>query len=257
MITKTAIVLFVVLLMIYLGLGLILYLQQNKIIYYPTNQDFDKCSSFDDAEKLRLDGTRAYYKSISSTLVIFYHGNAGSACDRTYIKRLIETAGHSYLIVEYAGYSNDNRRPSKDLLLKDAENVAKFVGQQDFERVLVMGESLGSAIAAHHANVGKYDAMLLITPFDSISGVAQRAYPFYPVKRLLKEDYDNMQLLKDKNNVWIVHGTNDKVIPMEHSRILFESLQGQGNQYHEIPGAAHNDLFGFGETIKIINKFIK
>ena len=257
MITKTTIILFVILVVVYISMGLMLYFRQKEIIYYPTKQDFDACRAFAQAEKLNMNGTRAYFERNTDTVAVFYHGNAGSACGRTYIKRFIEGAGHSYLIVEYAGYSNDKRKPSKELLFQDAENVTKFIEENNFQKVLLIGESLGSAVAAHHANVGRYDAMLLLTPFDSLANVAQSAFPHYPAKWLLKEDYDNVAMLKDKDNIWIMHGTRDRVIPIKRSKALFEELEGQNNEYHEVPGAGHNNLFGFEETIKIVNSFVE
>lgn len=241
---------------VYILVGTLLFFRQNKMIYFPDNQDFEKCIGFANAQKIDANGTRAYFKENSKTLVVFYHGNAGSACDRTYIKDVIEKHGLSFLIVEYAGYSNDQRDPSKELLLKDAENMANFIEKQNFEKVLLVGESLGGAIAAHHANVGKHDKILLLTPFDSLAAVAKDAFPLFPTQMLMKENYNNVEMLQDKDNVWIVHGTEDEIIPQQHAKKLFESLKGENNQYFQITGAGHNNIFNFDETQKVLSNFL-
>ena len=243
-------------LLVYVLFGVLLFLGQKRFIYYPTNRDFDNCPGFADAEKINQNGTRAYFQKNSDTLVVFYHGNAGSACGRTYMKRMIENAGHSYLIVEYAGYSGDQRSPSRELLFRDAENMAEFIEEKNFQKVLLVGESIGGSVAAHHAEMGRYDAMLLIAPFDSMRAVAQNAFPLYPAKWLLMEDYDNVEMLRDKDNIWIMHGTNDNVIPMKHSEKLFESIESKDKKYFEISGAGHNDILDFEKTVKVIKDFL-
>lgn len=255
--TNVTITVFVLVLLAYALFGVVLFLQQKSFIYFPTNQDFDNCPGFSDAEKINKNGTRAYFKNNSDTLVVFYHGNAGSACDRVYIKSVIESAGHSYIIVEYAGYSADKRDPGKELLFQDVENISQFIEEKGFEKVLLLSESIGGAMAAHHTNVGRYEGALLISPFDSLGAVAYESFPFYPVKWLLTENYDNVEMLHDKKNIWIAHGVEDDIIPIEHSKKLFESIQGESKRYFEIEGAGHNDILGNKETGKIVDEFLK
>jgi uncharacterized protein len=248
-----------IVLVIYLVGGISLVLQQRNFIYYPDGREFGKCPQLADTEKIDANGTKAYFKDnsgSSDTVVVFYHGNMGSACDRAYIKDLVGQAGHSSLLVEYAGYSGDPRQPTKDLLFQDAENVAEFVGEKGFGHVLLMGESLGGAVASHHAKVGKFDSLLLITPFDSLGAVAQKKFPIYPVSRLLKDDYDNVEELQGLGNIWIVHGTKDPVIPKENADRLFESISGENKKFFAIEGAEHNDILTFDETKKVLEDFL-
>ena len=242
---------------IYVFFGAILFFRQREFIYYPTTRDFEKCAGFKDAEKLNINGTRAYFKHNSDTLAVFYHGNAGSACGRTYIKKMVENAGHSFLIVEYAGYSNDKKKPKEELLLQDVRNMVEFIEGREFNEVLLIGESIGGSLAAFHASKSPYDRMLLISPFDTLGSVAQDAFPLYPAKMLVMENYDNMELLQGKENIWIIHGTKDEIIKIDRSKRLYGAMNGKNNRYIEIDGAGHNDIFQFQQAIRTINQFLQ
>ncbi len=242
---------------IYVFFGAILFFRQREFVYYPTTRDFEKCAGFKDAEKLHVNGTRAYFKYNSDTLAVFYHGNAGSACGRTYIKKMIEDAGHSFLIVEYAGYSNDNKKPREELLLQDVRNMVEFIKGKNFKKVLLIGESIGGSLAAFHAVEDSYDRMLLISPFDTLGSVAQDAFPLYPARMLVMENYNNIELLQGKENVWIMHGTEDEIIKIDRSKKLYKTINGKNNRYIEIDGAGHNDIFEFQQAIKIVNQFLQ
>ena len=89
------------------------------MIYYPDNQDFYGCEGFKDYEKINFNGTRFYLFEQSDSVLVYYHGNAGSACDRSFLKDIFEQSNHTLVFVEYAGYSNDTKKPSVVLFLKD------------------------------------------------------------------------------------------------------------------------------------------
>lgn len=74
----------------YFLVGLYLFFFQKSMIYFPNDQDFESCTGFKDYEKINHNGTRFYLKQISDQAIIYYHGNAGSACDRSFIKDLFE-----------------------------------------------------------------------------------------------------------------------------------------------------------------------
>jgi len=170
-------------LLVYLGYGALIFISHRSMIYYPNiiESDFDDCPAFDDSEKINQGGTRAYYKHVSDKIIVVYHGNAGSACDRSHLKGFFESHGYSYLFVEYAGYGGDDVKPSRELLLKDAENMVAFLGTKKYSQTLIFAESIGSGVASYHATLMPIDGMLFIAPFDSLLNVAKTKFPVYPI----------------------------------------------------------------------------
>lgn len=248
----------IILIVIYILFGTILFFFQKFLIYYPTNTDFEKCYGFKDYEKLNYNGTRFYLKRNSfSDVVIYYHGNAGSACDRSRIKNIFESSKKSVMFVEYVGYSNDDKKPSKNLLFKDVENVIGFIEKEGFENVTVYGQSIGSGMASYHANKSKVDSLILVTPFSSLKDVVKSKYPIYPVSLLLRENYDNVNMLKNYDGkLLIIHGDNDNVIPHKFSKILYDSVDNINKEYVIINGSGHNDIWFYDEYKETISRYL-
>ncbi len=254
---KLALKLLIILALLYAAFGLFLYFYQAKYIYHPTKQNFSSCNGFSGAEKVNHKGTRFYYKYNSEKLAIFYHGNAGSACDRSVLKGMLEESNYSYIFVEYSGYSNDFRKPSKHLLIKDANNVNDFLKNKNFDKIALIGESLGTGIASYHSSLSKTDKIILIAPFDSMKNLAKIHYPMYP-SFLVTEDYDNLEYLKNfNNNLIIIHGANDEAIPLKNSKNLFANLKTQNKKLIEVTNAGHNDLYEHKEVLDSITGFLK
>jgi uncharacterized protein len=243
---------------LYFSLGLFLFIYQKSLIYYPNNQDFNSCPNFEDSEKLNINGTRIYYKKNSDKLIIFYHGNAGSACNRTYLKQLFEKLNLSYIFVEYAGYSNDSKRPSKEFLMKDVLNVNQFVTDKKMSKIIVMGESLGTALATYHSSIIPVDKLLLISPFFSIKDLVKKDFGIYPISLILTENYDNAFWIKKSQakNIEIIHGKDDETVPIEQSRKLYQEINITNKKIIEVDQAHHNDIYNFNETNNNINQFL-
>ena len=173
---------FWIIILVYFGLGVWMTITARGMIYYPnypTKSDFYNCSVFDDSEKIDINGTRAYYKHAGEKIVVVYHGNAGSACDRDYLKNIFDDFGYSYIFVEYAGYGDDNKKPSKKLLFKDAKNTVSFLKEKKYKEIALFAESIGSGVASFHTSLLSPDKILFIAPFDSLANVAKSHYPLY------------------------------------------------------------------------------
>ena len=240
---------------VYILYGLFLYMFQSNFIYFPDKQDFNECSGFSDAEKVNVNGTRLYYKHNTDKLLVFYHGNAGSACDRSYVKDQFEKMNYSYIFVEYAGYSNDARKPSKELILQDVENTISFIKKKKFSEIVLAGESIGTGPVSYHASLTKPDKIVLMAPFTRMSDVARKHYAIYPIKLLLRNEYDNERWLQStSSNILIIHGSKDNVVPIKLSKKLSQSVKNA--KHITIDGAGHNDLYDYEEMWKSIHNFL-
>ena len=256
---KRILQIFVVLISIYIFLGLFLFFSQRAILYYPTNQDFDDCQGFLGYERLDHNGTRFYFKQgTNDNVVIHYHGNAGSTCDRSFVGKFFEQTNNSLIFVEYAGYSQDYRKPSEKLLLQDATNIKNFIEAQDFQEITLYGQSLGSGVASYHSSIQYVDSIVLVTTFTNLKDVAKSKYPIYPVSFLLKEKYTIDTWLQDfQGEILFIHGDNDRIIPSKFSKRLYGRLNNSKKQYVLIPEKGHNDLWFSQKFQETIIEFLK
>ena len=236
-----------------------MFFNQKNFIYFPDSRDFGSCPGFADSEKVEVAGTRMYYLEARDpvTILVYYHGNAGSACDRAFVKDILKDRGLSLLFVEYAGYSGDTRDPSKDLILQDAENADKFISGVGYEKVVLMGTSLGTAVAAYHQTLRYPEKMILLAPFDKLSHVGKIHYPFLPVSLLLREEYDTAGWLKDyEGEVVIIHGIEDEIVPVELAKELYESIPSNKKTFITIKDTDHNTLLGRSEVWEKVITFL-
>lgn len=241
----------------YVSFGAFLSLYQENIVYYPNTQDFKNCSDFQNAGKIDFKGTRMYVKDTDKPTIVLYHGNAGSACDRSFYADIFTQAGYGYIIVEYAGYSNDSRKPTHDLIKNDVQNVVAYIKENHISNITVVGESIGTGIASYHVSLQSPDKLLLISPFTNLADVAKNRFWFYPTSILVDNAFDNVaNLSKYQNPVTIIHGDNDTIISHKLGQELFESLKTQ-KEFITIQGAGHNDLFSFTETYIAVSDFLK
>lgn len=251
-------IVFCILVLFYIFFALFLFFQQRSIIYYPDNQDFYNCPYFIDYQAINHQGTRFYFKELSENLIVHYHGNAGSTCDRSFLKLHLESNDHSLIFVEYAGYSNDNRQPSSQLILKDVENIVDFIEERNFKNIIVFGESIGSGPASYQVYISKVDSMILVSPFYDLKSLAQSLYPIFPASILLRENFDNKKWLKNyKGNLLIFHGKKDPTTSYKFSKKLYQLVPSLNKEYILINEASHNDIYAFSIFYEKLLEFLK
>ncbi len=240
----------------YISFGIFLTLNQEKVVYHPFPQDFQSCTNLVEAEKVTYQGTRMYVSTTTGPIVVLYHGNAGSACDRDFYANQFTQAGYNYIIVEYTGFSNDSQEPSHELIKQDVKNVISYLKSENIEKVIVAGESIGSGFAAYHASLAPPERLLLISPFTNLSAMAKERFWFYPTSLLVDNALDNVEALKNYGGeVTIIHGDEDSIIPHKLGQRLFESIPSE-KDFITIAGAGHNDLFTTQQTYTTIQDFL-
>jgi uncharacterized protein len=242
------------LLIVYVAYGFLLYLMQGSMIYYPDKTPFEECPLPE--EQKQTHGKARFYLTgnlDSDKQIIIYHGNAGRACDRVPLASIINN-DYAYIIVEYPGYG-ERGNPSKQKILEIVKDVKEYAEQQEKETYL-LGISLGSSVAAYHASISNPEGLIMIAPFYSVASMARRTFFMYPIKLMLRENYESNKYLEGySGRILILHGENDHTIPSSESEKLQEKIERADR--HVIPGAHHNNMFQQRETIERINEFIK
>ena len=200
-------------------------------------------------------GTRLYLsKAVASNtpVAVVYHGNAGSACDRTYYVSSFAKAGYATILVEYAGYSADPVPPSHERIKQDVRNVIDYLAHNSGREVVVVGESIGSGPASYHAALASPARLVLITPFTDLHTLAHYHYWFYPTRLVVDNAFDNVALLAGyEGPVLLLHGEQDTIVPPKMSGAL-AAQQPALRDLIMFPGVGHNGLLlhpDFTETL--------
>ena len=177
----------------YFLFGLFLYFNQTNMMFFPNSQVFNACENLDYTQKIKHNTTQLYYyqdKTNTNDLIIYYHGNAGAACDRFEIANKLKQNNISFILVEYAGYSGDKTKINQNNLNQNVHDVIDFTNSKNYKNIILGGTSLGSGFVSYHASLQTPHKIFLISPFDSLLNLAQSKYLLYPAKLLLK--YENL-----------------------------------------------------------------
>lgn len=176
--------------------------------------------------------------SHSDMRVFVFHGNAGKACHRTYWKRVLSLTNAEVILVEYPGY--DGSPLSYENFLTRGLDTFDYFQHKSNKKVLVVGESLGSAPATYLAAHRKIHALILHASFPSLTEVARSKFPFLPVKHILRFPFPAAQWAEKVSAPALsLHGDQDSVIPYKLGKKQSENFARL--QFLKIEGAGHND----------------
>ena len=178
---------------------------------------------------------------VAQGTVLVFHGNAGSAWQRSYYSAALELQDYRVIVAEYPGYGGRQGAPSESSLVADGLATLQQVHQRYGEPIVLWGESLGSGVAAAVARQSPVPlaGLVLLTPWDSLSSVARYHYPLIP-QSILRDRYDSRANLKGfAGPVALVLAAEDEIIPESLSMALFQSLPGK-KQLWRFADAGHN-----------------
>lgn len=249
----------------YAGLCLLLFLQQDHVLFYPRPNDSALLSQWKTravqipARSFPLEGWWAENPASTTPFVILYFG--GNAEDVLYTASMAHTFdARRLLVVNYRGYGQTQGKPSQDALYEDGLAVYDYVAQElgtKPEHIVVMGRSLGSAVATLLAAEREVRAAILVTPFDSIRAVAAAHYPIFPVRLLLRHPFDSVPFARQtKAPALIIAAAEDRVIPANHAEALAKQWAGE-KRLQVLPDVGHNDLELHPDYFESINAFLR
>ena len=209
------------------------------------------------------DGTRInalYFQAENPRGVIFYHhGNAENLERWGGVAEFYVEAGYDVLIYDYRGYGKSDGKRSEEQLFADAGHMYWELRKTwKPEQITFYGRSLGSGVACYLAANHEHKQIILETPFINLNDMANRYFPIMPTKYLMKYKFANNEHLQQVHTpIHIFHGTEDKIVPFESGKSLFESLNGRA-YFYKIEGGRHNNLIEFPEfrdqLLKVLGK---
>jgi pimeloyl-ACP methyl ester carboxylesterase len=216
-----------VLLAVYACLVVLVYFRQRAMLFYPTHYPVRSGVLAPWTDNGRVIG---FSREVPAPLTIWLmmHGNAGQAADRDYVLHRM-SMNDSLYILEYPGYGSRKGAPSMDAINRAASEAYRILRSRYPDHpVGVIGESIGSGPACALAREAvPPDKIVLVVPFDTLANVAARHFPFFPVRLLLKDAWDNVASLKTYTGpVEIFGALNDTIIPADHARALAAQVPG-------------------------------
>jgi len=159
---------------------------------------------------------------------LYFHGNARGLDRRAGRFRLMTADGSGLVALSHRGFGGSGGAPTETLLHQDAEAIyCEITKTVPPERLVIFGESLGTGISLNLARKVPTKAIILDSPYLSILARASASYPWLPVSWILQDTFRSDQWIGAvKTPILIVHGTEDRVVPVTDS----EKLATLGNK---------------------------
>ncbi|MGH6725477.1 MAG: alpha/beta hydrolase [Pseudolabrys sp.] len=248
----------------YGGLLMLMYVFQRALLYFPdTRRTPPAQAGLPQAEEVALtssDGEKLIAWFVpprgGKPLVIYFQGNAQGPASRAGRFTALIADGTGLLALCYRGYSGSTGTPTERGLILDATAAYDFArSRYRAKRIVLFGESLGTAVAVALAAGNEIAGMILDGPFTSAAEVGAAAYPFAPVRRLMKDKFRSDERIgRVSAPLLVLHGEADRVIPIRFGEALF-ALAREPKRFVRFPQGGHVDLDDHG-AIDAVKKFL-
>lgn len=243
---------------------------QRRLIYFPSRAPVPPVAAvlpggedvvLDTEDGLRL-GAWFLPARTNGAAVLVCNGNAGDRMLRAPLAAALSSAGVSVLLLDYRGYGGNPGRPSEEGLAADARSARVFLAgrpEVDPGRIAYFGESLGAAVAVRLALESPPAALVLRSPFTSLTDVGRLHYPWLPVAALLADRYPSIsRIAQVAAPLLVIAGERDTLVPADLSRRLYERA-GEPKRFVLVPGADHNSvqLLDGSQMVDAIVRFLR
>jgi len=249
---------------VYLAVCVLVFVFQRRLIYMPGRDiEFtptDVGLAYDEVRLRTNDGVMivGWYAPADldgpgpGRTVLYFHGNAGNISGRLPEMKTWVGLGYDVFMVDYRGYGLSEGSPSETGLYVDAEAAWAYLVKERGrrpEQIVIVGRSLGGAVAIELATRHRPAALVVESTFTSFPSVGQRQFRLLPVKLLMRDRFDSISKVGRISCPKVfTHGTDDRLIPIAMGRKLYEAarppklfIETPGG--HNGAGMLHSDVY--------------
>ena len=170
--------------------------------------------------------------------ILFLHGNAENISTHINNVLWLTECGYDVFAFDYRGYGKSAGHPTIAGVHLDAQAAIEAtlnLTQKDDERIILLGQSLGGAIAvyatANSPQKNRIKALIVDSAFSDYQVIAREKLDLFAITRLFQ--YPLAALFADKHRpiAWIqgvtpvpalmLHGEKDTIVPLHHSLALY------------------------------------
>jgi len=241
----------------YLLFVLAVVIFQRKLLFFPTRQAEPEIVAM--AAQIGLEAWRDEAGTIigwkragqsskrAAHKLLVFHGNAGNAVFREdYLRSFeaLEDGGKwEVWLAEYPGYGARPGSPGREAFREAGRQAVAKLQALDSRPLFLLGESLGSGVAAELAGdpANRIAGVILVTPFARLAEVAQEKFPILPAWFIVRDRWDNRQALAGFHGpVAVLIAEADEVVGAKQGEELFAALR-EPKRCRRFPEAQHND----------------
>jgi fermentation-respiration switch protein FrsA (DUF1100 family) len=258
----------ILLVCLYLGFLVMLFLTQRRIVFRPDPTEADRTAAglgeqmvdvaIATSDGLTLTSWWAPPMRPDRRTIVYLHGNAGHRGSRAARIRDYLASGYGVLLVGYRGYGGNPGQPTEPGLYDDARANLAFLGSENVrpEQTVLFGESLGTAVAIQMATEHPILALVLEAPLASVLHSARARYPLFAFDFLVRDKFNSLRKIgKVKVPLLLVHGEQDRTTSVRFGRMIYDAAN-EPKRAHFIAEAGHNDLIEHG-LARAVTEFLE
>lgn len=239
---------------IYIGAALYLYLTQDSKIFNrkwakPYEPVVAEKIYFITSDGIKLEG--AYTKNGEKLpLVLYFSGNANNVIE--FLDKIApKIKNYNFIGFNYPGYAGSEGKPCEKCILKYALEI-----YDKYKPQIVIGRSLGTAVASYVAYKRPVKKLVLITPFDSILNIAKNKYPLLPVEVLVKYKFNEYLWVKELNiPVSVLLVKDDDIIPEENINNLLTHIKHLDKKI-TVSGVKHGNVYEYENITEVLKQLL-
>lgn len=255
-----------IVILVYILLNILVYFLQERFIFKPEklpedfefdyeNQVFEEYN-IDAPDQVNINGV--HFKVKKPKGIIFYlKGNSRSV--KGWGKFAVDFTRHGFdvLMIDYRGFGKSTGMRTEDGIKRDLQYVYDELKKQVEEKYIILyGRSLGSGFATKLASMNNPRILILDAPYYSMRHIAKRFLPIMPMSLLLKFPIKTYKWIKYvKCPIKIIHGTNDKLIPLKTS-VKLSKINPEWTRLYPVIGGGHNNLHTFPQYHRFLDEIL-
>ena len=238
--SRTVLTLVAIASLAYLGLCALVFAFQRSLIYFPQPRAFGGGTII----TLPVDGAEVVITTRPHSgpdALLYFGGNAEDVSSS--LPSLAQAfPNHALYLPHYRGYGGSSGKPSETALFADA--LALFdKAKNEHSKIVVIGRSLGSGVAVYLASRRPVARLVLVTPYDSIQGLATSQFPYLPVHWLLLDKFESGKYASTVTApTLVIAAEHDEVIPRASTEALCTRFSGGVAALKVVGGTGHNTI---------------
>lgn len=231
-----------------------LFLLENKLIFpaprFPSGDWNPTGLQYEDVDFVSEDGTKLhgwYLDHLAPKAYLLYcHGNGEHvAYVAPVADQLRSSLGVAIFAFDYRGYGRSEGAAHEAGVLADGRAAHRWLVERSGvapDKVIVMGRSLGGAVAVDLAKEYESGAVILESTFSSLPDVAARLHWWIPVRWLMRTQLNSVDRISNFQGALLQsHGAEDEMIPLGCGQRLFDAAPTTDKEFLVFDGVGHND----------------
>jgi len=241
---------------VYLAILLMMMFLENSLIFparrYPAG---DWQHGLEDAYFQSEDGTKLHGLFLEhphpEIYILFFHGNGEHVADsRDLLEDYRDEMRATVFAFDYRGYGRSEGKPHERGILEDGRAAQRWFAQRAKikpDEIVLIGRSLGGAVAVDLAAASGAKALVIERSFSSMPDVAANLYPFLPIRFLMRTQFNSAAKIGNfRGPILQSHGTSDSLVPYALGRKLYDAAPPGNKQFYDEVGLGHNDGYSPG-----------